>query len=83
MGNKIRLKEELYDTYFDIENSVSFNSYNPFMWQANWKDFQKKALKFSLLKNSKFFLKFDIAKFYNNINLDLLYRKLLIDNSKK
>lgn len=77
LGNKIRTKEDEEDIFFDLEHSISFNSYNPYLWRKNWQDFQKKAYQFSISGKYTYFLKFDIANFYNDINLDILYKKLL------
>ena len=83
LGNKIRTKEESEDIFFDLENSISFNSYNPYLWRKNWQEFQKKAYQYSISGKYKYFLKFDIANFYNDINLDILYKKLLASIPKK
>jgi hypothetical protein len=83
LGNKIRIREEEEDIFFDYENSISFNSYNPYLWRKNWQNFQKKAYQFSISGKYSFFLKFDIANFYNDINLDILYKKLLSATPKQ
>jgi hypothetical protein len=77
LGNKIRTKEDNEDIFFDLENSISFNSYNPYLWRQNWQQFQSKAYQYSISGKYKYFLKFDIANFYNDINLEILYKKLL------
>ena len=71
LGNKIRLEE-------DSEIDYVYKSYNPLLWNKNWKDFQN-ILYNSVkdLSNDSIILKLDIANFYDNINLNLLEKKLL------
>ena len=73
LGNPIRSKEE---QEFDLVLSASLNSYNKFAWVQNWRDFQKKAYAYSSQQNYGCFIKFDIANFYDSINLDLLEKKI-------
>jgi len=42
LGNKIALMERKEEQELMIENYV-VNSFNPFLWNKNWTDFQKKA----------------------------------------
>lgn len=51
-------------------------SYNPLAWAKAWKDFQLKAYQISRDENLGFFICFDIANFYNSINLTLLESKI-------
>ncbi len=75
LGHKIRLKEEEEEYYLD---EYAVNSFDPFLWIKNWKDFQKKAYQYSKLDDYNYFILFDISNFYNNINLDLLNRKIYL-----
>ena len=72
LGNKIRLEE-------GSEIDYVYKSYNPLLWNKNWKDFQN-ILYNSVkdLSNDSIILKLDIANFYDNINLNLLEKKLLV-----
>ena len=73
LGNSLREKE---DHEFDHILSASLNSYNKFAWVQNWRDFQKKAYFYSVQDDFKCFIKFDIANFYDSVNLDLLEKKI-------
>ena len=77
LGNKIKLKEQQEELFLELESSVPSNSYDPSLWRKNLQDFNKKALQISNSGDFKYFIKFDIANFYNNVNLDILYRKVL------
>lgn len=59
------------------------NSYNPFLWNENWKEFSK--IIWSEIKKDEFeyAYKLDIANFYDNINLNILEKKLLKKIPKK
>ena len=71
LGNKIRLEE-------DSEIDYVYKSYNPLLWNENWKDFQNIIYNsVKDLSNDSIILKLDIANFYDNINLNLLEKKLL------
>jgi hypothetical protein len=76
LGNAIRLREE--DETFLLAESAPSNSFNPLLWMTNWQDFQKRAYQYSVSDQYSYFIKFDIANFYNSINLDLLIRKIYI-----
>lgn len=78
LGNPIREKEE---KEFDLILSASINSYNNLAWVENWRDFQKKAHAYSTQTNYGCFIKFDIANFYDSINLDLLETKIRLVTS--
>lgn len=78
LGNKIRLEE-------DSEIEYVYKSYNPDLWNKNWKDFQKIVMQETEdCKEDDIILKLDIANFYDNINLNLLEKKILsvVDSSK-
>jgi hypothetical protein len=72
LGNSIRKKEEeeSADMY------VPTTSYNRFKWIKYWRDYQKHAYTYSLLEKFDYVLKFDIANFYDTINLRLLENKI-------
>ncbi|MCI8273159.1 MAG: RNA-directed DNA polymerase [Clostridia bacterium] len=71
LGNKIRIEE-------DPEIDYVYKSYNPLLWNENWKAFQNILYnKVKDLDDGTIILKLDIANFYDNINLNLLEKKLL------
>lgn len=71
LGNKIRIEE-------DSEIDYVYKSYNPLLWNENWKAFQNILYNnVKDLDNDAIVLKLDIANFYDNINLNLLEKKLL------
>lgn len=71
LGNKIRIEE-------DSEIDYVYKSYNPLLWNENWKAFQNILYNnVKDLDNDAIILKLDIANFYDNINLNLLEKKLL------
>lgn len=76
LGNKIRLREE-YDE-LDLIESAPSNSFDPFIWIQFWKDFQKKAFLANKTGKYEYIVKFDIANFYDNINISLLGKKLYL-----
>lgn len=76
IGNEIRLEE-------DTEINYVYKSYNPLLWNENWKNFQN-ILYYNVkdLDDEAIILKLDIANFYDNINLNLLEKKLLVSVPK-
>ncbi len=76
LGNELKFKEEK-DNFF-LTEYAPWNSFNPFLWMSNWQDFQKKAYGFSKSGDFKYIIKFDIANFYNSVNLNLLIRKIYL-----
>jgi hypothetical protein len=60
----------------EIPFSVSQYSYNPIAWVSAWRDFQKKACVYAETGKYKYFIKFDIANFYDAIDLSFLERKV-------
>lgn len=77
LGGKLRDKEDTeFNEYEEIPFSTSPFTYNPLAWVTAWRDFQKKAYIYSLEDGYNHFLKFDIANFYNTINLTILERKI-------
>ena len=73
LGNPIRRREE---AEFDLVLSMSINSFDPFAWVDNWRDFQKKVFLYSQQYEYGCFIQFDIANFYNSINLHLLEKNI-------
>lgn len=72
IGNKIKIGE-------DAEIEYVYKSYNPTLWNKNWKEFQNILYRqIQMLDEDYIILKLDIANFYDNINLSLLEKKLLI-----
>ena len=70
--NKIKIEE-------DAEIEYVYKSYNPTLWNKNWKEFQNILYRqIQMLDEDDIILKLDIANFYDNINLSLLEKKLLI-----
>jgi len=78
LGNPIRRRE---DEEFDLILSMSYNSYNPLAWVNNWRDFQKKVYIYSQQYEYDCFIQFDIANFYNSVNLRLLERNIRLLSS--
>jgi len=77
MGGRIRKKEEEdFLSLSEIPFSVSPYTYNPLAWVEAWRDFQKKAYTYSVQDEYSFFIKFDIANFYDCVNLNLLEKKV-------
>lgn len=72
IGNKIKIEE-------DTEIEYVYKSYNPTLWNENWKEFQNILFnQIQTLDEEDIVLKLDIANFYDNINLSLLEKKLLV-----
>lgn len=70
LGNKIRIEDSKID--------YVYKSYNSLLWNENWKKFQNILYNnVKDLDNDAIVLKLDIANFYDNINLNLLEKKLL------
>jgi hypothetical protein len=79
LGGEFRKKENIeFNELQEITFSVSPFTFNHLAWVKAWRDFQKKARVYSADKNFKYFLKFDIANFYNTINLTILERKIRV-----
>jgi Reverse transcriptase (RNA-dependent DNA polymerase) len=79
LGNPLRKQEEAEGEYNPIV------SYDPGAWSKHWREFQKKAYEFSNSGNYQYFIKVDIANFYDSINLTLLENKIrtVIDNEQR
>lgn len=77
LENEIK-KKEVED--FEIESAIPFSSaefsYNREAWIKAWRDFSTKTFVYSRPSHLKYFLKFDIANFYDSINLDILEKKI-------
>lgn len=77
LGGEFRRKEnEEFNQLLEISFSVAPYTYNPLAWVKAWREFQKKARVYSSNPQFKFFLKYDIANFYNTINLTILEQKV-------
>ncbi len=77
IGNKIKLEE-------DAEIEYVYKSYNPSLWNKNWKEFQNILFnQIQIIDGDAIVLKLDIANFYDNINLNLLEKKLLVSVPRK
>lgn len=72
LGNPIRKKEEQDVEMLEEGGYVPFGAYNRGEWLKHWRDFQKKAYQYATQGEYNCFLKFDIANFYDSINLNLL-----------
>lgn len=83
LGNPIRKREEEELDELTPPSPIPQNSYNSFGWSQNWKEFQKRAYLYSKNPNHCFFLKFDIANFYDTINLSLLENKIRLCTTSK
>jgi hypothetical protein len=55
---------------------VPTTSYNRGLWGKNWREFQKRAFEYSRIDEFDYFLKFDIANFFDTINLHILEDKI-------
>lgn len=77
LGGAFRKKENKeFDELQEIPVSISPFTFNPLAWVKAWREFQKKARIYSSNADYTYFLKFDIANFYNTINLSILERKI-------
>lgn len=70
LGNAIKELE-------DLEIEYVTNSYNPKLWNENWKEFSN--IVWAKIKTNEYDVAYtlDIANFYDNINLNILEKKLL------
>jgi hypothetical protein len=55
---------------------VPTTSYNRALWGKNWREFQKRAFEYSRIQDFDYCLKFDIANFFDTINLHILEDKI-------
>jgi Reverse transcriptase (RNA-dependent DNA polymerase) len=76
MGGTSRKYEDLEFSAVSEQDSVSSFPYNPIAWAKEWGDFQTKAYTYSQLEDYQYFIKFDIANFYDCINLSYLETKI-------
>lgn len=77
LGGEFRkLEDREFNELQEITFSISPFTYNPLAWTKAWRDFQKKARIYSADPNYNYFLKYDIANFYNTINLTILEQKI-------
>jgi hypothetical protein len=82
LGNPIRLKEE--QEIIEIEY-VPYNTLNELSWIQAWQSFQHIVRTFRDIQRWNYFVKIDIANFYDCINLSILERKIrhIIHKSKQ
>jgi hypothetical protein len=74
LGNQLRRQEDeeaANDAVFDPDYAPEF-SYNRFGWIREWSAYQKHALDLYRSGDYKYFAMFDIANFYDVIQIDLL-----------
>ena len=83
LGNPIRKREDEELEELTPPSPIPQNSYNPFKWSQNWKEFQKRAYLYSQNPSHCFFLKFDIANFYDTINLNILEDNIRLVTTSK
>lgn len=78
LGTSIRKieQEEFDNNVSEIPFSFSPYSYNPMAWVKAWRDFQKKVYTGLNTGEYSYFIKFDIANFYDCINLNILENKI-------
>ncbi|WP_340104890.1 RNA-directed DNA polymerase [Rhodohalobacter sp. 8-1] len=67
---------ELESQYLNSAPYGSDTSYNPLAWRRHWQQFQKLAYDYANQTDFGYALKFDIANFYDCINLNLLEEKI-------
>lgn len=76
MGGIIREMEESDFAEISGQESSSSYPYNPIAWSKEWGDFQKKAYAYAERDDYSYFMKFDIANFYDSVNLNYLEAKI-------
>lgn len=76
MGGSIRKLEDTDWSVLSEQVSTSNYPYNPTLWTKYWSDFQNKIYLYSNMKENSYFIKFDIANFYDTINLNYLETKI-------
>lgn len=70
LGNAIKELE-------DMEIEYVTNSYDPTLWNENWKEFSRIVWAKIKTKKYDYAYSLDIANFYDNVNLNILEKKLL------
>ncbi len=77
LNNPIKSREvEEISRLTSTVSGIPFGTYTPYEWSEHWKDFQKRAFEWASDGDLQYFLKFDIANFYDSINLNLLEAKI-------
>jgi len=87
MGNPIRKMEDVeraptHETSEQKETSESLSEYyvsatvEPGLWTKHFREYRGREYDWSRPEELRFFLKFDIANFFDSINLDILERKI-------
>jgi hypothetical protein len=81
LGNPMRANEDkeqaANETQGAIDGPYNFAyALNPFKWVKNWRDFQQWAYRKSRALELGAFIEYDIANFYDTVNLALLENKI-------
>lgn len=77
LGGSIRQsEEEELEAMRGVAPSTSTRAYNMFGWLESWTDFQDKAWQHAINTDASSFLFFDIANFYDTIDLNKLEGKV-------
>jgi Reverse transcriptase (RNA-dependent DNA polymerase) len=76
MGGALRKNEDMEFAELANQDSISNYPFNPVAWAKEWGDFQNKIYTYSNLDTYTYYLKFDIANFYDCINLNYLESKI-------
>ncbi len=69
-------EEEMPDVGAEHGEYFFTASFDPLQWTRNWGEYQRLALIKAGRENLENFVKFDIANFYDSVDLDLLERKI-------
>lgn len=85
LGNPLKQKEEeeIQSLQQIPISSIPPSTYNPSKWSENWKEFQKRAYQYSTKDDYNFFLQFDLANFYDTINLHILEKNIRLITPKE
>lgn len=81
LGNPMREREEeeqrnrAQAALAEVPYGPAF-ALNPFRWVMHWRDFQREAFERSRSDHFRAFIEFDIANFYDSINLEVLQRRI-------
>ena len=85
LGNPLKQKEEeeVQQLQQTPISSIPSSTYDPVKWSENWREFQKRAYQYSRKDDYNFFLKFDLANFYDTINLHILEKNIRLITPKE
>lgn len=76
LGNPMRKEEAAEHRPVEAPYTSTY-SLDPYKWMKYWKEFQRLALQKSRPGHFQAFIEFDIANFYDTVNLDLLEKSIL------